>query len=50
MVVIKGRRPNNLDLTDVEEYDDDLSDDGAPSTIFSSEQVRIISPRYIVYD
>lgn len=37
MVVIKGRRPKDL-ATDIEEYDDDASDDGAPSTIFSGDQ------------
>jgi phosphatidylinositol phospholipase C delta len=35
-VVIKGRRPNNLDLG-VYDFDDDVSDDGAPSTIFGTE-------------
>jgi phosphatidylinositol phospholipase C, delta len=33
MVVIKGRRPANLDIDD---YDDENSDDGAPSTVPST--------------
>jgi phosphatidylinositol phospholipase C delta len=37
MVVVKGRRPPDLDLDDAEEYEDDVSDDGAPSTVFGSE-------------
>ena len=38
MVLIKGRRPNDLDLDD---YDDDVSDDGAPSTIYGGETQAI---------
>lgn len=38
MVVIKGRRPSNLDLDAAEDYDDDNSEDGtAPSTTYTSE-------------
>ncbi|CAJ1945928.1 unnamed protein product [Cylindrotheca closterium] len=37
MVVIKGRRPTDLNLDDAEDYEDDVSDDGAPSTVFGSE-------------
>eukprot|EP00526_Cylindrotheca_closterium_P002340 CAMPEP_0113608790 /NCGR_PEP_ID=MMETSP0017_2-20120614/4118_1 /TAXON_ID=2856 /ORGANISM="Cylindrotheca closterium" /LENGTH=918 /DNA_ID=CAMNT_0000517509 /DNA_START=309 /DNA_END=3065 /DNA_ORIENTATION=- /assembly_acc=CAM_ASM_000147 len=37
MVVVKGRRPTDLDLDDAEDYEDDVSDDGAPSTVFGSE-------------
>ncbi len=33
-MIIKGRRPDNLDMDD---YDDDCSDDGAPSTIYSDK-------------
>lgn len=36
MVVIKGRRPSNLNYDDYD-TDDDVSDDGAPSTIYGSE-------------
>jgi phosphatidylinositol phospholipase C delta len=34
MVVVKGRRPLNMDIDD---YDDDNSDDGAPSTIYTGD-------------
>ncbi|KAL3935905.1 MAG: hypothetical protein SGBAC_008668 [Bacillariaceae sp.] len=37
MVIVKGRRPTDLDLDDAEDYEDDVSDDGAPSTVFGSE-------------
>jgi phosphatidylinositol phospholipase C delta len=37
MVVVKGRRPTDLDLDDAEDYEDDVSDDGAGSTVFGSE-------------
>ena len=35
MVVIKGRRPANLEIDDID--DGNNSDDGAPSTIFMSD-------------
>lgn len=34
MVVIKGRRPSNMEIDD---YDDDNSDDGAPSTVYTGD-------------
>ena len=35
--VVEGRRPTDLDLDDAEDYEDDVSDDGAGSTVFGSE-------------
>jgi phosphatidylinositol phospholipase C delta len=43
MVVIKGRRPSNLNFDDYTS-DDDVSDDGAPSTIYLGEANQVPPP------
>jgi hypothetical protein len=47
MVVVKGRRPKDLDLDDAEDYEDDMSDDGAPSTIYASEYHEAVAKKKV---